>query len=93
MRKLLLGLVFLGSCGATSPASTTWNGTASDQLVTGAALNDGATATGLWTMASTPPSTKIMTVSDIDTYTDIPISNLGYPTNRCPTKQDILSVF
>ena len=85
MRKLILGLALLVSCAGTSPASTTWNGTA--------ALNDGATATGLWTMASTPPSTKIMSVGDIDTYTDIPIGNLGYPNSRCPTKIEILSVY
>lgn len=93
MRKLILGLTLLVSCAGTSPASTTWNGTADLQLVTGAALTDGATATGLWTMSGTPPSTKIMTISDISTYTNIPIGNLGYPTNRCPTKIDILSVF
>ena len=93
MRKLILGLALLVSSAGTSPASTTWNGTADTQLVTGAALNDGATATGLWTMASTPPSTKIMSVGDIDTYTDIPIGNLGYPNSRCPTKIEILSVY
>jgi tetrahydromethanopterin S-methyltransferase subunit D len=93
MRKLVLGLALLVSCAGTSPASTTWAGTADTQLVTGAALNDGATATSLWTMSSTPPSTKIMSVGAIKTYTDIPISNLGYPDSRCPTKIEILSVY
>lgn len=93
MRKLILGLALLVSCAGTSPASTTWNGTADLQLVTGAALTDGATVTGAWTMLGTPSSTKIMSVADITTYTDIPIGNLGYPNGRCPTKIDILSVY
>lgn len=93
MRKLVLGLALLVSCAGTSPASTTWAGTADNQLVTGAALTNGATATGLWTMSSTPPSTKIMSVKAIKIYTNIPISNLGYPDGQCPTKIEILSVY
>ena len=96
MRKLLLGLTLLVSCAGTSPTSTTWNGTASNQLVTGSALKDGATATGLWTMSGTPPSTKIMTKADLVTYTNIPTGNSplsGYSNNQCVTKQAILGVF
>ena len=93
MRKLVLGLALLVSCAGTSPASTTWAGTADNQLVTGAALTNGATATGLWIMISDPPDTKIMSVGNIKTYTNIPIDNLGYPNSRCPTKIDILSVY
>lgn len=96
MRKLIFGLFILVSCAGTSPTSTTWNGTASDQLVTGAALTDGATVTGLWTMSGTPPSTKIMTKSDIATYTNIPTGNSplsDYASNQCPSKQVILGVF
>jgi len=92
MRKLIFGLIVLVSCGATPP-STTWAGTTGNQLVSGAALNNGATATGLWTMSSTPPSADIMSVGNIKTYTNIPIANLGYPDSQCPTKDEILSVF
>jgi hypothetical protein len=96
MRKIVFGLFLLVSCAGTSPTSTTWNGTASDQLVSGAALTDGATVTGLWTMSGTPPSTKMMTKADLVTYTDIPTGNSplsGYASNQCVSKAAILGVY
>lgn len=96
MRKIVFGLFLLVSCAGTSPTSTTWNGTASDQLVSGAALTDGATETGLWTMSGTPSSTKMMTKADLVTYTNIPTGNSplsDYASNQCVTKQAILGVY
>ena len=95
MRKLLLGLIFLGSCGATSPASTTWNGTAGNQLLTGAALRDGATVTGNYIIDVTIPSsydTRIVTNQYIIDHTNVGGAP-GQPSNRCPTKDAFASQF
>ena len=76
--------------------ATTWNGTTDDELVSGAALTNGATVTSLWTMSGTPPSTKMMTKADLVTYTDIPTGNSplsDYASNQCVSKAAIQGVW
>lgn len=95
MRKLILGLTVLLSCGNTSPASTTWNGTAGNQLLTGAALRDGATVTGNYTIDVTIPSnydTRIVTNQYIIDHTDVGGAP-GQPSSQCPTKDAFNSQF
>jgi hypothetical protein len=98
MKKLLLLFLVLTSfCTKEMNYATTWAGTASDQLVTGAALRDGAATTGLYAITTTIPSgvdNKIMTKTDLETYTDIFTTNFpisGMTSRRCPTKGDILA--
>lgn len=100
MKKLLfLFLVLTSFCTKEMNYATTWAGTASNQLVTGAALRDGGTTTGLFTITTTIPTglnSKAMTKAELATYTDIPTGNFplsGMTSNRCPTKQDILATF
>jgi hypothetical protein len=74
--------------------ANTWNGTASNELVSGAALTDGATATGLWEMNGDPSSAKMMTKTDCANVTTIPTGNIGgFSNNQCVTKQAILGAF
>jgi hypothetical protein len=100
MKKLLIiSAVFFccSFCTKESYYATTWAGTANNQLVTGAALRDGGTTTSVYTITTAIPSgldNKIMTKTDLETYTDIittnfPISDMT--SRRCPTKGDILA--
>ena len=72
----------------------TWAGTAGNQLITGAALRDGATATGFYTVDVTIPTdynTRIVTATYIEAHTTAtggPVSS-----NQCPTKDTFLSQF
>jgi len=96
MKKIIFALLILICFSFKSPMASTWNGTASNELVSGAALSNGATVTGLWTVTGTPPATKMMTKADLITYTNIPTSNSplsGYANNQCVTKQAISGVF
>ena len=95
---LIIALITLSAfCTKETYYATTWAGTASDQLVTGAALRDGGNTTGLFTITTAIPSgldNKIMTKTDLETYTDIFTTNFpisGMTSRRCPTKGDILA--
>jgi hypothetical protein len=95
MRKTLLGLIFLISCAGTSPTSSTWNGTAGGQLLTGAALRDGATVTGNYTIDVTIPAsydTRIVTNQYIIDHTDAGGAP-GQSNSQCPTKDAFASQF
>jgi len=74
--------------------ATTWAGTAGNQLITGAALRDGATATGFYTVDVTIPTdynTRIVTADYIIAHTT---ANGGTVSgSQCPTKDTFLSQF
>jgi hypothetical protein len=79
--------------------SDTWNGNLGNQIPTGNAVRDGATATGLYTVDVTIPSgmnKECFTKDNWTTYTDVPTAN--YPlgsmsNNECPSQDEVLSVF
>jgi len=76
--------------------ATTWNGTASDELVSGDALIDGASVTGLYEVTGEPQGNKMVTKQVLINITDIPTGNspiAGYSNNKCVTKSDILRVY
>jgi len=72
---------------------STWAATAGNQLITGAALRDGATATGFYTVDVTIPTgdnTKIVSSTYIAAHT----TATGVVTAlQCPTKDTFLSQF
>jgi hypothetical protein len=72
---------------------STWAATAGNQLITGAALRDGATATGFYTVDVTIPTgdnTKIVSSAYIAAHT----TATGVVTAlQCPTKNTFLSQF
>jgi hypothetical protein len=77
----------------------TWDANAGNQLNTGNAIRNGASASGLYSITTTIPSglnKKVLTKAELATYTDIPTSN--YPMSeltslQCPTKDEIISTF
>lgn len=72
----------------------TWNGTASNQLITGAALRDGATVTGFYIIDVTIPTgdnTRIVTADYIVAHTNATGGLVS--GNQCPTKSGFLSQF
>ena len=72
---------------------STWAATAGNQLITGAALRDGATATGFYTVDVTIPTgdnTRIVTSSYIAAHTT---ASGVVSANQCPTKNTFLSQF
>jgi hypothetical protein len=72
----------------------TWAGTSGSQLITGAALRDGATATGVYTITlSIPTGDNLLIVSA--TYIILHTTATGGPVslNQCPTKDTFLSQF
>jgi hypothetical protein len=77
----------------------TWDANADNQLCTGNAVRDGATATGLWSITTTIPSElnkRILTKAQLATYTNISTTStpLGQmSSNECPTKDEILGTF
>lgn len=77
----------------------TWDANAGNQLGTGNAIRDGATATGLYSITTTIPSglnKKVLTKSELATYTNIPTGNVPMnvlATNELPTKDEILGTF
>jgi len=101
MRALILvAILFLTtSFNSVKPLSDTWYGNTASQVVSGNALRDGATATGLWTITTTIPAgmnKEIMTKANLVTYTNIPTGNAplnAMASNECPTISDIESVF
>lgn len=99
MKILLIALLLFSCTSFNYPLADTWAGTADNQLVTGNALRDGATASGVYTITTTIPAElnkKAMTKANLSTYTDIPVTNEplnSLPSNQCPTKITILGVF
>jgi hypothetical protein len=73
--------------------ANTWAGTSDFQLITGAALRDGATATGLYTVDVTiPTGDNLLIVSSA--YIVAHTTASGVVTAlRCPTKDTFLSQF
>jgi hypothetical protein len=73
--------------------ASTWNGTASNELISGAALRDGAGVTGFYTVDVTIPTgdnTKIVSSAYIAAHT----TATGVVTAlQCPTKNTFLSQF
>jgi hypothetical protein len=74
--------------------ASTWNGTEANELISGAALRDGATVTGYYTITLSIPTgdnTKLVTATYIIAHT----TAIGGPVslNQCPTKTTFLSQF
>jgi hypothetical protein len=72
---------------------STWAATAGNQLITGAALRDGATATGFYTVDVTiPTGDNLLIVSSA--YIAAHTTATGVVTAlQCPTKNTFLSQF
>jgi hypothetical protein len=72
---------------------STWAATAGNQLITGAALRDGATATGFYTVDVTiPTGDNLLIVSSA--YIAAHTTATGVVTAlQCPTKDTFLSQF
>jgi hypothetical protein len=71
----------------------TWAGNTGSQANTGNAIRDGATASGLYTISTTIPTElnkKLLTISDLATYTNILTSSLEGTSNQVPTKDEII---
>ena len=72
---------------------STWNGTAGNQLITGAALRDGATATGFYTVDVTIPTGDNLLITS-SAYIAAHTTATGVVTAlQCPTKDTFLSQF
>jgi len=72
---------------------STWAATAGNQLITGAALRDGATATGFYTVDVTIPTGDNLLITS-STYIAAHTTALGVVTAlQCPTKDTFLSQF
>jgi hypothetical protein len=72
---------------------STWAATAGNQLITGAALRDGATATGFYTITLSIPSGDNLKIVSA-TYILLHTTALGVVTAlQCPTKDTFLSQF
>jgi hypothetical protein len=74
--------------------ANTWNGTAGNELISGAALRDGADVTGFYTVDVLIPvnyNARIVTATYIEAHT----TATGGPvaSNQCPTKDTFLSQF
>jgi hypothetical protein len=72
----------------------TWDANTGSQANTGNAIRDGATASGLYTISTTIPTElnkKLLTISDLATYTNILTSSLEGTSNQVPTKDEIIT--
>ena len=73
--------------------ASTWNGTANNELITGAALRDGATATGFYTVDVTIPTGDNLLITS-SAYIAAHTTATGVVTAlQCPTKDTFLSQF
>ena len=73
--------------------ATTWAATAGNQLITGAALRDGATATGFYTVDVTIPTGDNLLITS-SAYIAAHTTATGVVTAlQCPTKDTFLSQF
>ena len=72
---------------------STWAATAGNQLITGAALRDGASATGFYTVDVTIPTGDNLLITS-STYIAAHTTATGVVTAlQCPTKDTFLSQF
>jgi hypothetical protein len=72
---------------------STWAATAGNQLITGAALKDGATATGFYTVDVTIPTGDNLLITS-SAYIAAHTTATGVVTAlQCPTKDTFLSQF
>ena len=72
---------------------STWAATAGNQLITGAALRDGATATGFYTVDVTIPTVDNLLITS-SAYIAAHTTATGVVTAlQCPTKDTFLSQF
>ena len=72
---------------------STWAATAGNQLITGAALRDGATATGFYTIDVTIPTGDNLLITS-SAYIAAHTTATGVVTAlQCPTKDTFLSQF
>jgi len=72
---------------------STWAATAGNQLITGAALRDGATATGFYTVDVAIPTGDNLLITS-SAYIAAHTTALGVVTAlQCPTKDTFLSQF
>jgi hypothetical protein len=72
---------------------STWAATAGNQLITGAALRDGATATGFYTVDVTIPTGDNLLITS-SAYIAAHTTATGVVTAlQCPTKDTFLSQF
>jgi len=73
--------------------ASTWAATAGNQLITGAALRDGATATGFYTVDVTIPTGDNLLITS-SAYIAAHTTATGVVTAlQCPTKDTFLSQF
>jgi hypothetical protein len=73
--------------------ASTWNGTAGNELISGAALRDGATATGFYTVDVTIPTGDNLLITS-SAYIAAHTTATGVVTAlQCPTKDTFLSQF
>lgn len=73
--------------------ASTWNGTAGNELISGAALRNGATVTGLYTVDVTIPTGDNLLIAS-SAYIVAHTNVSGVVTAlRCPTKDTFLSQF
>jgi hypothetical protein len=73
--------------------ANTWAGTSGNQLITGAALRDGATATGFYTVDVTIPTGDNLLITS-SAYIAAHTTATGVVTAlQCPTKDTFLSQF
>jgi hypothetical protein len=96
MKKIVLIIcLFTLTSFHRTTLSSTWNGTSDNQLLTGAALRDGASASGYYTVDVTIPSgDDLLIVSN--TYIIAHTNVGGAPSqagNQCPTKEAFSSQF
>ena len=72
---------------------STWNATAGNELISGAALRDGATATGFYTVDVTIPTGDNLLITS-SAYIAAHTTATGVVTAlQCPTKDTFLSQF
>ena len=73
--------------------ASTWAATAGNELITGAALRDGATATGFYTVDVTIPTGDNLLITS-SAYIAAHTTATGVVTAlQCPTKDTFLSQF
>lgn len=78
--------------------ASTWNGTATNELISGDALVNGATVTGGWSMTGDiDAGNKMMTKSTIQSITNFgngPCGDISvYASNQCPPKSAMAGPF
>jgi hypothetical protein len=74
--------------------AATWNGTAANELLSGAALRDGASVTSAYTVDVTIPAGDDATMCDSQYIADhTNAAGMGSTANNCPDKNTFFSQF